>query len=203
MEFGGENDNVVVANGSGLDTQNASFSLVAWIRSTAKRPDTTSNGGNDTGEQTIISKYQLEGATPATYLFRVNAEGRLTFFIRTEFGQAQLLIGTKDIVDGKFHHVAAVRDVGAMTLNIYIDGTLDATAPLTVVDPVSTPLAAFRIGNRFAAPFVSEHFTGLIDEVGFYNQALTQSSVSAIYQIGNSGKCRAEHRQDDLPLDES
>ncbi len=202
FEFVSESDDVVVTNSTILDTQNNSFSLVAWVKPTGKRPDTTPNGGLDTGDQTIVSKYQLVGATPATYIFRMGADGRLTFFIRTEFGQSQLLIGARDIADGKFHHVAAVRDIGAMTLNIYVDGALDATAPLTVVDAVSTSLAAFRIGNRFAPPFAQEHFAGLIDEVGYYSRALTQMDVGAINRAGKSGKCRADQRDDDMPSDE-
>ena len=76
-------------------------------------------GGLDTGEQTIVSKYQLEGGTPATYFLRVGADGTLTLFLRTASGQTQLLKGAKDVANGNFHHVAAVRDVPSLTLNIY------------------------------------------------------------------------------------
>lgn len=166
FSFVGENDSVIVADSATLDPGVSSFSIVSWIKPTGTRPDTTQNGGLDTGEQTIVSKYQLEGGTPAAYFLRVGADGTLTLFLRTASGQTQLLKGAKDVANGKFHHVAAVRDVPSLTLNIYVDGALDASTPLTFVDSISQASAPFRIGNRLAAPFVPEHFTGLIDEVG-------------------------------------
>ena len=38
------------------------------------------------------------------------------------------------------------------------------------------------IGNRY--------FHGLIDEVGLFNRALSESEIQAIYNAGSAGKCK-------------
>ncbi len=40
------------------------------------------------------------------------------------------MVGTKLVADGDFHHIAAVRDLAASKLLLYVDGSLDASAPL-------------------------------------------------------------------------
>jgi len=60
-----------------------------------------------------------------------------------------------------------------------------------------------RIGAAYAG--AHDRFNGLADEVEFFNVALTQSQIQAIYLAGNAGKCKdtdsdgVPDTQDDCP----
>lgn len=188
FSFTGINDDVIVSGGNDLNPGTGSFTIEAWIKSTGKR----TASGNDTGIQTIVSKYQL-APTPITqaYFFAVNPNGGLDLFLRDATGQTQTLTGVRNVADNQFHHVVAVRDTGTFSLRLYVDGVLDAMTLIGAALNVTPTDVPFRIGNRFALPFVPEHFTGLIDEVGYYNRALTNAEILAIFSAGAAGKCKA------------
>jgi sugar lactone lactonase YvrE len=93
------------------------------------------------------------------------------------------LVGTRNINDGQWHHVAAVYD-GAMKY-LYVDGTLDVSAPATgLISQTSRPLC---IGD---SPDHTERWlNGLVDEVSIYNRVLTSTEIQSIYNAGSAGKC--------------
>ena len=84
--------------------------------------------------------------------------------------------------------------VGQMFL--YLDGLIEASAALTAVadgnifneDGLADPflIGANRIGGGDA--YVS-FFTGVIDEVGYANRALSPAEMFSIYSAGSAGKC--------------
>ncbi len=78
-------------------------------------------------------------------------------------------------------HLAATFD-GANTFEFYTNGTLAATGNGNLGPTNSGPL---RIGNSS----VCGGFTGLIDEVSLYNDALSAATIQSIYAAGISGKC--------------
>ena len=79
---------------------------------------------------------------------------------------------------GQWHHVAAVYD-GALKNTFYFDGVEIATEQLETAPDVRIDFDAFPAvigGNGWRPP--GELWEGLIDEVGFYNRALTAAEVS-------------------------
>ena len=52
-----------------------------------------------------------------------------------------------------------------------------------------TSTGPFRIGDRTAPNSLQTGFNGLIDEVDFYNRALSNTEIQAIYNAGSAGKC--------------
>ena len=115
-------------------------------------------------------------------------------------GGGQCLVGAAPIADGKFHHIAMVRDIQANNLLLYVDGNLDIGVPLNAGaqgeirddDGESDP---FLIGASALARFPpvttkANFFSGTIDEVEIFNRALSAGEIRAIYDAGSAGKIK-------------
>jgi hypothetical protein len=78
------------------------------------------------------------------YELSVHPSGVLRFGLNGEEGGARV-IGSINVTDNSFHHVAATYD--GSSLKVYVDGNLDAQTPVTVT--ITYPLESpFQIGNR-------------------------------------------------------
>lgn len=91
-----------------------------------------------------------------------------------------LLLGTKTINDGNFHHVVAVRN--GSTVYLYIDGALEA---------VSTSFSSNNVGlDRWAFGYdrngATGYYNGAIDEPAIYYRALTYGEILDLYNLGNA-----------------
>lgn len=67
-----------------------------------------------------------------------------------------------------------------LRVKLYINGVLDATQGNV---SINTTLTNCKIGRQ--PQTVSQFFTGLIDEVGIWNSALSDSQISHLYNSGN------------------
>ncbi|MGD9563546.1 MAG: LamG-like jellyroll fold domain-containing protein [Pyrinomonadaceae bacterium] len=110
--------------------------------------------------------------------------GGLRFTLNGAAGGADLLDGT-DITDGLFHHVAATYDGSDM--RIYLDGILIAQKSLATAVSYQ-PNSPLRIGRRQETTNGQPH-QGLIDELTYYDRALSQAEIAAIHTAGTAGKC--------------
>jgi len=85
---------------------------------------------------------------------------------------------TSDYVDGKWHHVVIIRNTGVGTHQIYVDGI---NRPLTA----QAAGGASNINNTDQWTFLSDnggvYANAAVDDVRFYNRALNQSEVTALY----------------------
>lgn len=131
-------------------------------------------------EQTLFD----EGGAKAGYAIRVNAEN-LRFSVRNESTE---ITATAGYVDTDWHHIAGVFNKGELCL--YIDGQEVATenAPYKEVD-VHTDQAA--IGTTFDADAFGHNnndeipwyfFQGIIDEIYYYSNALTDKEIHNFYR---------------------
>ena len=94
------------------------------------------------------------------------------------------LSSNSTVDDGLFHHIVALREADG-TAKIYIDGVLDSeqSAPSRSLAPLGVFVGAdVRDSDKF--------LKGIIDEVGIYDRALTQSEIQAIFNAGSAGKCK-------------
>jgi len=86
-------------------------------------------------------------------------------------------VGTIDVRDDQWHHVAAVlADDGSPDVNeisLYVDGFLENNSA-SLDEPVNTADGVVRIGK---APWGSRPFTGLIDDVRIYDKAFTEDEM--------------------------
>jgi hypothetical protein len=87
------------------------------------------------------------------------------------------------VVANQFQHVALTYDKSSGVGKLYLNGAVVATASLGSFTPETSSGCALgaRVGYVYWA--------GLLDEISFYNVALTSNQIAAIYNAGNSGKC--------------
>src|SRR2546423_9452255 len=87
-------------------------------------------------------------------------------------------------------HVAAVYDQSTGKRQIYVNAVKVAErtdAPITIYNTANDA----AIGARMASSTVPDNFFGgKIDELSYYNHALTTNEIAAIYNAGTAGKCK-------------
>ncbi len=144
------------------------------------------------------------GQSSSYYELLILASGEPRFGVRDEAAaskETQVVTATgKAVNDGKWHHVAAVRDTSGKTLTIYVDGVL-ATSPAPALtagaDGALSMIAedSFNIGAQIrcsgcaGAGTYALDMKGAIDELSYHSDALTASEIAAIYAAGATGKC--------------
>ena len=191
----GVDEYVRVPHNANLDPGTGSFSIEAWVRST-----------KTTGYQTIVGKHECAQSCPATaisrYIVGLNG-GRLDVIIRESGANGaeagQQLTGNRLVADGQWHHIAAVRDLSAGELRLYLDGQLDRAVPLASNadgallddDGEPDPLTIGALTN-YGGTTPIDLFAGSLDEVGYWGRALSESEASAIYTSGGRRNLTAD-----------
>ena len=185
--FDGDGDYVEVDDDEALWPA-ASFSLEAWVR-----PEPQS------GTATIAAKYDCgdfcaSGLSTARIVLSVDPDGQPTLGLRDSADNTQNIIAAIDITDGLFHHVVGVRDVTQATLDLYVDGVLLATAPLTATATFVSgdgQLDPLILGAQSVAggPGRFNFLRGAIDEVAMHHVALDAASVAARFHAAD-GTCQ-------------
>jgi concanavalin A-like lectin/glucanase superfamily protein/putative metal-binding protein len=186
----GVDDFVQVAHDPSLDPGAGSFTVAAWVKTSMTGPT-----------QMVLSKYECggycpPGANPYYELF-VSTTGTPGFGLRDLDGQTvQGITGPASVADGSWHHLAAERDISAHTMSLYVDGLRVMSNPLTssadgfIGDSDGEPdpliLGAQVIGGTTS---LTDFFSGALDEVMYFNCALSAAEVHAIYASGTTGMC--------------
>ena len=119
----------------------------------------------------------------------VNANGNLLVIMR-DVNDALQIVGTPTTVTNNFwHHAVFVRDTIGGRLRLYFDGTPVVNTALTVTGLIvdagaeQDPLffGATRANGTATA---SSFFRGQLDDISYYNRALTNAEVLSLYQTG-------------------
>ncbi len=92
------------------------------------------------------------------------------------------LISSATVTDTNLHHVAVTKS--GSTVVFYLDGVAFNVPAYTPTFAFTSPVA---IGDR--GDNAGNSFLGLIDEMAFYNRALTAAEIQSIYNVGSAGKC--------------
>ncbi|MDH3728302.1 MAG: hypothetical protein OER77_12295, partial [Myxococcales bacterium] len=104
-------------------------------------------------------------------LDRMASTNQLSF---TTWPGPQGLVGSTDVEDGQWHHVAIVYD-GSQKI-LYVDGQIDAQVSYSA--PVSTNDVKVSLG--YNAEYPSGEYGGLLDEVRIYSRALSQADIQDV-----------------------
>ena len=133
------------------------FTVMAWVRTTA--------GG------TIFAKAPAQGKwAPQGKAFFIR-DGKLCY----DVGMVGCVTSTRTLADGRWHHVAVVRDG---TLRLYIDGQPDTVGDLAFGPDGRGHVA--KIG--YASPNFPEGFNGDLDDVRVYARALPAAAIRAHFE---------------------
>ena len=144
------------------------WTITAWIKAEFKN-----------GWVEFVSKSVPKGNTDfRNYVLQIAGD---TGFLRPDFTQGaqqwKLTAGTTDLRDSKWHHVAGTYD--QTVIRAYVDGRMEGETRLKdVPDTNDEPLVIGAI-----TPEVN-FFTGIIDEVGLFNIALTEDELKMIQEMG-------------------
>jgi hypothetical protein len=171
LEFDGKANYVSVSDSSSLDVSTeASISLWAYIN----------NFGTSSGDDVIIDKMcsDPKGAFEILLFSANELEGRFTLATGTtiRLGQGLGLTPT----DKSWHHYASTFQSGEQKL--YLDGK--AVAEDSQTGTLIQNDLPIQIGKGVERDY---HFDGLIDEVGIFNVALTETDIQNIMNKGLSG----------------
>ena len=127
------------------------------------------------------------------YHLTVTSAGYLRYYFTDEFDY-QEVIGQTALETGRLYHVAATHDAASGITRLYVDG---------VEDGVLTGHAAFDVEDiRVIVGRSTDNtngFRGIIDEVRYYDRALTAAEVLAhsrqVYLTGEQGAVGARVRR--------
>jgi sialidase-1 len=85
------------------------------------------------------------------------------------------VVTASSYADNAWHHLVLTRSQGTGSLQLYVDGALQGSAPIAL--PVSTGPATLRLGRGVTA--AGGYFSGLLDEVAWYDVVLGEQTVAA------------------------
>jgi hypothetical protein len=149
-----------------------SFSVEAWIKTTAP----------GTGTKVFVGK-RRGGNTQMTWWLGYGDNNKAIFFVRDSSGTFAEADGQKLINDGKWHHIVGVRDDSLKAIKVYVDGVQEGitstffTGNFSGTDPV-------YIGY-YSGGF---YYSGTLDEVAVYKAKLSAAQITQHYNAGKQGK---------------
>ncbi|MDB4785059.1 hypothetical protein OAG31_00470 [Akkermansiaceae bacterium] len=124
------------------------------------------------------------------------ADDSLDLYLRAADGSSpNHQYSTSTPLDGTWHHIAWV--VAGEQATLYVDGVVDAS-DFTWVDLYSPSVNATSLGG-IQRSLKSEWMTGKIDEVSFWNLALTATDVAALASSDNALAVIDDLDRDGLP----
>ncbi len=174
LSFNGIDEYIEVTGYKGISgTQ--SRTCVAWIKTSLT-----------IGNNAIVSwgDYTASGGG---WLFKIDTA---TGALRVSLSSGGYILGTKDLIDDQWHHVAAVlENDGTPTISdikLYVDGVEEA---VTVADKtiLTVSFDNVKIGS-ISVSSTTVYFKGSIDDVRIYDFALTDEMIDQIYnQLPPSG----------------
>jgi hypothetical protein len=166
-----------------LIEDNKSMTISLWV----KIPSTISNGA----KYDIVSNggdFTIAG----TYLFGLednisNGNMKTTANISVNGINNISLVGTSNINDDFWHHIAMTveLDIGTSncTINLFVDGNIDNTITTNgIINAVQHSSYKTYIGSRNGN---INFFRGYIDELRFYNTALSANMIVELFNYGN------------------
>ena len=168
--FDGSSSLMTITDGGigASSTARVTLSVSLWIKTTA------SNQSN------IISDY---GTNYAFYIQMESSAsggaGKLSVANNYTGGLIYTTAGTVAINDGNWHHLVLVNDTSNNTQKFYLDGITTPVISQSLgsgtktVNPITVGYYTGYIGTY--------NFEGTIDQIRFYNTALTTSNITALY----------------------
>ena len=166
LEFDGIDDYMITP--FILNPANGSLSAFAWIQGGAPGQVVISQADTNAGRT----------VTPGSTWLGVDASSGtlMTGFSDIYFGA---LVSETVITDGQWHHVGLVYDLDSLHRRLYVDGA-QVAEDATVVSGVPSDGGLYIGTSKYLD--AGTFFSGLIDDVRIYNQALNAEEIAALVQ---------------------
>ncbi len=133
------------------------------------------------GTMTILDRRSLAGGTSVR--LAKTPDNRLALQFALAQGTQLLVNSRTQVVADRWYHIAVTRDGGG--LSMYMNGVLEDRQDLGVEPAVE--LAPIYFGATWDG---KASLRGKLDEIAFYDRALTADQVRDLYQKRESGACR-------------
>jgi parallel beta-helix repeat protein len=173
-----------LGNNDNLNPHYSDFSAEAWVKTTSP------------GQQRIIEKGERD--LPLGWALMQWCEwsnnggdcGQAAFLV--ELGDGEHAVGScYSIADGNWHHLVGVANRMG-DIDLYVDGQkIDSPciigAGQSIASQAGTDLADSRQACIGESCSQAENFVGSIDEVAYYDRALTQEEITQHYEAGLNG----------------
>jgi hypothetical protein len=157
---------------AGLPTGDASYTVAAFIKTTANARDHITFWGN-------IASAQANGFRTTTVgegaIANNSTGGILNWGYAQDFGSGAGGTPPGTIYDGQWHHVACSYDSATSTKRLYFDGVELGTGK--VIGDLNVAATGFAIGSNSAG---GDQLNGLLDDVRVYDGALSQPAIAAL-----------------------
>ena len=179
--FDGVDDYIEVNNSTSINSLINDFSLSIWY-------STSTSISSD--NRNLLCKSQGAGPLNKWIVMKSNGTGFYPEGIglisnpvlnSTSFNG---FIYTSNVVpNNQWHNISIVKE--SNNLKIYINGSLIQTSPIT--NSLNLNTANLRIGGDEISSVNNDHFwSGLLDDIGIWNRALTATEIQQLYTLGNA-----------------
>ncbi|MBN1969305.1 MAG: LamG domain-containing protein [Candidatus Delongbacteria bacterium] len=159
LDFDGNND--YVTTGSGLVNLDNNMTVEAWFNTT-----------NSTGFNSIATIEKNAAGVIDFLQILTNSEGKVYL---DDSNDATIIITNESYNDGKWHHVAFVRNASMKTIFLYVDGVFKGSSTYTQ-SGVFDPDMELRFGNSEYLGGAYQ-MDGLLDEIRIWNDVRTVSEI--------------------------
>jgi hypothetical protein len=175
LSFDGNDDYVEVPNNPALNFGTGDFSIDAWIKTT------------QTNGVAVILDKRRGPPYQGYHLFTSNGNLFLQLAVGGTYNNYS---GNAFVADGNWHHIAVAvdRTSTSFTIKWYLDGINMSPNPATPMAGSLDNAAPLRLGVRSFS--LGGYWKGTLDELEFFNRALSDGEVFTIYAAGRNGKCR-------------
>ncbi len=174
LDFNGVSDYVDCGNDERLDLGSGSFTLSAWIKTSVTNDE----------QDMIVGHYcgSYSGHYPYVSI-RMDGSNRARTQIRDNDRNKAEVIGTRNIENGRWHHVVAVRDTD--TLYLYVDGQSDGTPSdaSAVGDVVGSQPWTIGVSKDYQGT-LKGYINATIDDVRIYSRALSSGEILQLCMEG-------------------
>ncbi|WP_376789530.1 LamG-like jellyroll fold domain-containing protein [Thermoflexus sp.] len=186
LRFDGKDDFVRVPDHPELNVGSGSFTIDAWVRTEWQGAGVV-----------VLQDKRDQNAGYHLHLYRSaqytggKAVPALQVMHAGSF-ENHNAVNSPDVADGKWHHIAAVADVVAKQVRIYVDGKLVYTGTSQILGNNLDNKSDFYLGVRVPAQGGGGNFPGDLDEVELFKRALSEQEIQAIFNAGSAGKCKGQ-----------
>jgi uncharacterized repeat protein (TIGR01451 family) len=182
LSFDGVDDHVLVPFNSNLNPTGP-FSVDLWLKASPQQ-------GSGDGIFMLVDKSHGFVDSTGWGISGFISDGTLSFiFGEGGGGPPANFVGAGtgvSVLDDQWHHFAGVFTGSA--IEVYLDGVLKGSTPYSGL-PVNNNRDLY-IGAAWGAGTPTRHFHGLVDELEYYNRALSVSEIAGLYNAGALGKCQ-------------
>jgi lysophospholipase L1-like esterase len=174
QSFNGTDDEVQLPDDDTFDWgMDDSFTMQFWMNTSASQ----------SGNRVILGRD--DGPTSLHWWIGFDSNRKVRFQLQDTNGNGQYIGGSgPSLNDGEWHLITAVRDDAAGMNRVYVDATVIDSASHNYTagfaESVPANLGYIQLSDNY-------RYQGLVDEVAFYDKALTRAEIESHYYRGLAG----------------